>query len=125
MNQVDRTRQETRDTSVDLTYLSEITGGDQDFMNSIITTFVNETPKTIDKLLESSSQSDWWGVGQAAHQLKPSLQFIGLHHTLRQVKAIERNCKESIELTAIPSMVDSVVQDIQQSIIELKTELSM
>ena len=125
MNQIDKNQQETHDTRVDLTYLEEITGGDQDFMNSILTTFVNETPSTIDKLLEATSQSDWWEVEQVAHQLKPSLQFIGLHQTLKHVKTIERNCKESIDMASIPDLVNSVIRDIQQSIAELKVERLM
>ncbi len=120
MEQVNRVNQSVSSPSVDLTYLKEMTGGDQDFMESIITTFVNDTPNTLDQLQKSCAQSDWLGVGQAAHQLKPSLQFIGLKQTLEKVKTIERNCKESSDLSIIPALVSVVIQEIQHGIAELE-----
>ncbi|WKN42810.1 Hpt domain-containing protein [Tunicatimonas pelagia] len=106
--------------SVDLTYLKEITGGDRDFMTSIVTTFVNDAPNTLERLQTSCAQSNWHEVGQAAHQLKPSLQFVGLKPTLERIKTIEQNCKESSDLSSVPALVSVVVQDIQYGIAELE-----
>lgn len=122
MEQVNKIEQPVSSPSIDLTYLKEITGGDQDFMSSVISTFVNEAPGTLERLQQSSAQSDWHEVGQAAHQLKPSLQFVGLNETLKQVKAIERSCKDSVELAEVPSLVSVVAQAIQQGIAELKEQ---
>jgi len=122
MEQVNKIEQPVSSPSIDLTYLKEITGGDQDFMSSVISTFVNEAPGTLERLQQSSAQSDWHEVGQAAHQLKPSLQFVGLNETLKQVKAIERSCKDSVELAEVPSLVSVVAQAIQQGIAELEEQ---
>ncbi|MGB3586455.1 MAG: Hpt domain-containing protein [Tunicatimonas sp.] len=120
MDQVNSVNQTVSSASIDLTYLEEITGGDQDFMKSVIKTFIDDAPNTLNQLQKSCAQSNWFEVGQAAHQLKPSLQFIGLKQTLEKVKTIERNCKESSDLSTVPALVSVVVQNVQHGIAELE-----
>ena len=120
-----KTSNETANVEIDLTYLNEITGGDQDFIESIIATYVTDVPNVIDRLATACANADWWEVGQAAHQLKPSLQFVGLNETLVRTKTVEQYCKQNNNLTLVPELVNSVLHDVQASITTLQQQFSI
>jgi len=110
-------------SKVNLEFLHTVCDGDEDFIHSIIQTFVEDAPQILQRLVSHSEQSNWSQAGLAAHQLKPSLQFIGLNETLARVLTIERCGKEQIDLDKIPGMVELVTQEITLAVDELQRYL--
>lgn len=105
---------------VDLSYLNQVCDGDQDFIGSIVGTFIEDAPIILNRLSEHITNANWKQVSLDAHQLKPSLQFIGLKRTLDEIKIIEQRSKQQTELESISVLANSVQHDINQAIMELK-----
>ena len=61
--------------NVDLSYLNEISGGDKEFIDEMINTFLEETPKDLAAIKEHSDSSNWTEVGKTAHKLKSSIKM--------------------------------------------------
>lgn len=118
------TPQQGTHLKVNLEFLHTVCDGDEDFIRSIIQTFVEDAPHILQRLILHAKDSNWTEAGLAAHQLKPSLQFIGLDDTLSNVKKIERCCQEPSEVDTIPDLVVSVTQDISQAVNELQLHLA-
>lgn len=113
------------DSKVNLDFLRSVCDGDEEFITSIIRTFVEDAPQILQQLVEHTEQANWNKAGLAAHQLKPSLQFIGLNETLGYIKTIEHCSKENYDTSTIPKLVSLVAMSISQAVIELQHYLSM
>ncbi len=118
------TRQNGIDTKVNLSFLRSVCDGDEEFITSIIQTFVEDAPKILQRLVEHTEQANWIKAGLAAHQLKPSLQFIGLNETLAYIQTIEHCSKENYDTAAIPKLVSKVALSISQAVEELQHYLN-
>lgn len=105
---------------IDLSYLSSLCGGDTDFMNTIIDSFITDVPDTLQLLMQQVAEAKWSEASKSAHQIKPSLQFVGLQKTLESIRNVELYCKQESNLPEIPSMVSEIENEIQSAIIALK-----
>ncbi|MBV6655255.1 MAG: response regulator, partial [Mameliella sp.] len=70
--------QKSNAITVDLEYLNEFSGGDQDFIKEILSTFLTDAPVSIDNLAEGLAQENWDTVYRMAHQLKPNFLMLGM-----------------------------------------------
>lgn len=73
----------------DLEYLNEISGGDEDFINDMVSTFVQTTPRTLNEIKALIHQKKWLDVYSVVHRFAPSLQFLGAHDMENLVSEIE------------------------------------
>ncbi len=96
---------------IDLSYLVALCDGDDDFMNTIIASFVEEMPETLRLIQHKMQEGDWEAVGQLAHKMKPSVQFVGMNETLEKAKDIELSCRNA---QICPERLGSLVQDVAQ-----------
>lgn len=63
----------------DLQYLFEMSGGDPLFVREITQTFLAQMPTILVQLEKYNQQQDWNNCSKIAHQIKPSLQLLGMH----------------------------------------------
>lgn len=76
-----------------LEYLNEISGGDEEFINDMVVTFVNTTPQTLDEIKTLVQQKKWSDVYSVVHRFAPSLQFLGASEMENLVDEIENNAR--------------------------------
>jgi HPt (histidine-containing phosphotransfer) domain-containing protein len=104
----------------DLSYLEEISGGDQSFINEIIELFVKQMPESIEHMREALNNNDPVTIGEAAHKAKPSAIYIG-NKTLEQDL---RTLQELKSTNAIgddtASLIDRVAAESERAIAELQ-----
>jgi HPt (histidine-containing phosphotransfer) domain-containing protein len=96
---------------IDLSYLVALCDGDNDFMNTIITSFIEEMPETLRLIQQKMQEGDWEMVGQLAHKIKPSVQFVGMNNTVEKTKTIEVACRN---LDICPDRLGGLVRDVTQ-----------
>ncbi len=109
---------------IDLSYLVALCDGDDDFMNTIIASFVEEMPETLRLIQHKLQEGDWEAVGQLAHKMKPSVQFVGMDDTLEKTKTIELACRNGeICRERLDGLVQDVTQDTTLAITELQAVL--
>lgn len=87
-----------------LSYLSELSGGDKEFENSMIDYFISNTPnviKTIDNLLE---QEDWKQIREEIHRFIPNLNMVGASLLLDDSNNIEKYTETAQNLDLVPDL---------------------
>lgn len=110
---------------IDLSYLVALCDGDDDFMNTIIASFVEEMPETLRLIQQKLQEGDWEAVGQLAHKMKPSVQFVGMDDTLEKTKTIELACRNGeICHEQLGGLVRDITQDTTAAIAELEIVLN-
>ena len=101
--------------------LSEIAGGDQEFMLIVAKTFLEEIPPDLSAMEEAIENNNRELAYQFAHKMKPNLEMFGLNlqkdittieswtRTLKNKTTIEGNLSNVI--TAVGLAIDDLKQD--------------
>ncbi len=105
---------------IDLSYLEGICDGDQQFIAEMVRSFIKDIPKILEEMLHHKKAKEWVEVGKLAHKLKPSVQFMGIGSIELDVKTLETECKNGINLSKAPERVDLLVNVISKAISELE-----
>jgi PAS domain S-box-containing protein len=109
---------------LDLSYLSEISGGDEEFMADMIETFIGEAPQNIEELSAFLLQKNYTQLAKTAHRIKPNLLIMGLPELEAFAKKLERGIKDEVLKTdQIEQFTNELVQGLQQKVPVLQKEL--
>ncbi|WKN29933.1 Hpt domain-containing protein [Porifericola rhodea] len=106
---------------VDLSYMKEISDGDSDFIEAMVSSFVSEMPEMLYLLNIYLKSKDWEGMSKLAHKIKPSIQFMGLNKSYEIIKSIEQNGKNN-DGAQISDQFPLFLQTIEEAISTLKGE---
>ncbi|MCH2490984.1 MAG: Hpt domain-containing protein [Flavobacteriales bacterium] len=87
--------------------LSEVAGGDEDFMAVVAHTFLEEIPPDL-AALEDAIQNDNKELAyQFAHKMKPNIEMFGIE-ILKDIASIESWTRTSKNKTAIADNIEKV-----------------
>jgi len=91
---------------IDLSYLNEVSDGDNDFIISILDTLTKEAPKDIEQLNQAIEANDISSIGSLAHKNKATLQLLGLLELKELAFEIEQAAKrEDSSVALVPQAV--------------------
>ena len=79
-----------------LDYLNEIAGGDTEFINEILETYLNEIPKDMQILHQAITSKDLSKVQKIAHKMKSSFRLLGLSDLHDASLNLENAAKQEI-----------------------------
>ena len=99
-------------TLFNLNQIEAIASGNQEFIDKMVTMFLDLTPELIARIDRGIASEDWDEVKAAAHKMKPSIDMMGiesLHQTVREVEDRAKNKRD--------------LESISQPFSELKTTL--
>ncbi|MEL6853166.1 MAG: response regulator, partial [Bacteroidota bacterium] len=113
-----------RGNYTDLTYLEEISGGDNVIIRKTIDKFLETTPGILQQMQDCSQNQDYDSLAKCAHKLKSSVAFMGIEEARKAILKIEHNAKNSENLPELPGLVHRVNQIINDSFVELRDTLS-
>ncbi|HAD96808.1 MAG TPA: hypothetical protein DCG19_05335 [Cryomorphaceae bacterium] len=101
------------DKIYDLSQLEELAGGSEEFVNSMVDTFLEHTPSQLEEMKKAFSGKDWTTMGAIAHKIKPNIDLFGIKSIYTDIREIESKGKNGVEdaaLTEQISKVDSVLR---------------
>ena len=78
---------------LDFTYLNSICGGDEEFIQDILQTFMDEMPKDMQTMRDAVSQKDVVLAGKTGHKVKATLHLLGLEALKELAFTIEQAAK--------------------------------
>lgn len=107
---------------IDLSYLENITGGDNEVMVEMIDLMLTETPKHIEKIKLAHKEEDWKQLGAESHKLKPMFLYVGLTALNEIAQDLEKYGKESTKLDSIPHLIDEMEKGYLEVIDQLKSK---
>lgn len=105
---------------IDLSYLENITDGDNEVIVEMIELFLEETPKHIEKIETFYKKEQWQLLGAEAHKVKPMFLYVGLTDLNEACQKIEVCGKKVSNLDAIPSLIQQLKEGYQEVTSELE-----
>lgn len=106
-----------------LDYLRELSDNNESFFKDFIGLFLNNTPETMAELEKQLSGKNWEGVRQAAHKMKPSLNYLGLKEAQGLAASVEEYALKKENLEKIEGMVSRLKEICNAAYSELEQEL--
>ncbi|MEN0004328.1 MAG: ATP-binding protein [Bacteroidota bacterium] len=115
----------TPSLTLDLSYLKEISHGDESFVQDMIQTFLEEAPSILDHLQLALQAKDKDRIYQNAHRLKPNLLMLGMANQEELAAQIEQQTKlPSIDYKLLSTLVTRLRSEVIALFPILKEQLS-
>jgi HPt (histidine-containing phosphotransfer) domain-containing protein len=105
--------------------INEMADGDQDFINSVISVFLEEVPQDLEDLETAISRKDYDNVYKLAHKIKPNVDLLGMEQTRATALEIETLGKSAENSAEIEKKFPTLKKDIHQVMSELKKDFNL
>ena len=104
------TESATDEDIVDFSYIEELSGGKKEFMNQVLTIFMDNTPPGLKELEELiSSGKKWEAISKQSHFLKSSVGIVKIKGVHERLQKIETFAKEKKNMEDIKTFLKEVV----------------
>ncbi|MFI5149354.1 MAG: Hpt domain-containing protein [Bacteroidia bacterium] len=107
----------------DLSYLRQLANGSDEFMETMSTLFMEETPLTIENMEASCLKSDWKAIKAMAHKMKPSFGFMGIASMKELIEELEKEAESASNPDLIMEKIISLKVICRSAINELRQDL--
>ncbi len=104
--------------------LSEIAGGDQEFMKIVAKTFLEEIPPDLTAMEEAIHNNNRELAYQFAHKMKPNLEMFGLN-LQKDITTIESWTKTLRNKSTIEDNLSKVISTVEIVVVELKEDFNL
>lgn len=104
----------------DLSYLKSISDNDPDFIIDMINTYIENTPVFISELKQLMYQEKWAEIGDLAHKMKPSIEFMGINALKETILELQRNGRSGTNISEIPKLIERIEYINQLALKELR-----
>ncbi|WP_396637240.1 Hpt domain-containing protein [Maribacter sp. R77961] len=105
--------------------LNEMADGDKDFIESVISVFLEEVPVDLEALEIALKEKNHESVYQLAHKIKPNVDLLGMEQTRAAALQMETLGKQAANMEDIEKILPALKADIHQVIGELKTDFNL
>lgn len=107
----------------DLSILSQMTGGDKEFMNHMIRVFIEEAPQQIQEIKTAFSKNNTASISTVAHKLKSSCKSMGVLKLPDLILEIEKNAQDLFTQGLLEEKIAYAEALLAETVDELKNEL--
>ncbi len=104
--------------------INEMAAGDEDFVQSVITVFLEEVPGDLEALERAIGEKDFDSVYKLAHKIKPNVDLLGMEQARVTALEIETLGKSAENSAEIESKFPLLKKDVLQVISELKKDFN-
>lgn len=105
--------------------INEMADGDEDFIHSVISVFLDEVPQDLSGLEEALANENYQLVYQLAHKIKPNVDLLGMEQTRAAALEIETLGKNEANMEEIKSIFPGLKKDVEQVVAELKKDFDL
>ena len=105
--------------------INEMAEGDEDFINSVISVFLEEVPQDLEDLENALSRHDHKSSYKLAHKIKPNVDLLGMDQTRAVALQIETLGKEGGNISEMQQLFPTLKKDIHQVVAELKKDFDI
>ncbi|KPM31596.1 Hpt domain protein [Croceitalea dokdonensis DOKDO 023] len=105
--------------------IKEMAEGDEDFIVSVVSVFLEEVPEDLKSLEEAIAAKDYDQAYKMAHKIKPNVDLLGMEQTRANALEIETLGKSKGNFKEIEVRFPLLKTDIQQVISELRKDFSL
>lgn len=105
--------------------IKEMADGDEDFINSVISVFLEEVPQDLEGLENALNTANYEQVYQLAHKIKPNVDLLGMEQTRAAALQMETLGKSEANMSEIQAIFPDLKKDIEQVVSELRKDFSL
>ena len=105
--------------------INEMAEGDEDFIISVISVFLEEVPVDLQALETAIGEKDFNQIYKMAHKIKPNVDLLGMEQTRANALEIETLGKSEGSFEAIKDKFPLLKKDVEQVIMELKKDYNL
>ncbi|MEM9144465.1 MAG: Hpt domain-containing protein [Bacteroidota bacterium] len=105
--------------------INEMAEGDQDFINSVISVFLEEVPQDLQGLERALEEKNYDQVYKLAHKIKPNVDLLGMEQTRAAALEIETLGKKEANMAEIEKIFPVLKKDVEQVISELRKDFGL
>ena len=105
----------------DLESVRELAGGDEDFVQVLVQTFLEEIPPDVDSMQQAIQNGNNKMAYQFAHKMKPNLQLFNID-VIHHIKAIESWSNTTESSSSVSTEIDAIISTISKVIDQLKED---
>lgn len=106
---------------VDLSYLQRVSSNNQEFIDEMVSTFIDTMPKSIQEIRSHANNGDWHSLATAIHKIKPSLSLMGLNRARETAAKIEHDAREKIDLSLLGKATSELCEHLESAVAELRS----
>lgn len=108
------------DKVYDLAQLRELAGGSEDFVDSMVDTFLEHTPQQLNDMKMAYQSGDLKAMGGYAHKIKPNIDLFGITALSGDIRQIEAWGKAEQNDAALPALMEKVERILNESFAQMK-----
>ncbi|MCC4211164.1 Hpt domain-containing protein [Leeuwenhoekiella parthenopeia] len=108
----------------DLYQLEDMSGGDKEFMQTVVETFLTEIPPDLQSMNMAIDNDNHRMAYQFAHKMKPNLEMFGID-LIREISAMERWADTSKPTSVIRPQLDTINKMVSDAIEEMRKDWKM
>ncbi len=108
---------------IDLTYLTDMSDNDQNFITDMIRSFIHQSPKDLQQIREHFDHKAFDEVANVIHKMKPSITFMGIHELKDMILEMEENAKKN-NVSMLKEQLDMFEFVCQKAVVELEEKLN-
>ena len=105
--------------------VKEMADGDEEFITSVISVFLEEVPQDLEGLEKGLQEENHEQVYQLAHKIKPNVDLLGMEQTRAAALEIETLGKNKANISDIQAVFPNLKKDIEQVVAELKKDFNL
>ena len=105
--------------------INEMADGDQEFILSIVSVFLDEVPNDLQSLEEAVDSGDFEQIYKLSHKIKPNVDLLGMEATRVLALEMETMGKNRADLPGIRERFPSFKRDVLQVISELRNDFNI
>ncbi len=105
---------------IDLSHLEKISGGNNEFIRDIVSSFITAIPKTVDEIATLRVAKDWIQLEKVVHKIKPTLTMVGMGTTRDIAVEIETIAISGGSNAKIDSLSETFCNRLNHALAELK-----
>ena len=104
--------------------INEMAEGDEDFISSVISVFLEEVPQDLEGLEIALNEKNHEQAYQLAHKIKPNVDLLGMDQTRATALEIETMGKQQADISQMTELFQTLKKDINQVVGELKNDFN-
>lgn len=108
------------DKVYDLAQLEELGGGDTDFVDMMVATFLEHTPLQLEEMKSAHASGDWPTLGAIAHKIKPNVDMFGLQAITQEIRDLEQMGKNAESGPQMDQTLEKVEAELTKAFEQLK-----
>ena len=105
--------------------INEMAEGDNDFIISVISVFLEEVPEDLEALEKAINSNNYEQIRKMSHKIKPNVDLLGMEQTRANAYELETLGKNEGNMEEIKTKFPLLKKDVLQVIGELQKDFDL